>query len=93
MSAAAIILCQVIRAGDVIVLAEALDIGVTTATIPTIDVLVIVANGKQREFVVFVLTAAPGEGADEVIVRFTDILVFIDENIAEASENFIARVV
>ena len=54
--------------------------------IEAVDVLVIVADSEQAEFVVFLCQRSTGEGGDQVVLIPFDVLVFIDQNPAESCE-------
>ena len=54
-----------------------------------VDVLVVVADGKEVEFAVFIAALAPGQGRDQRVLFGADVLVFIDQNPAESGEQAI----
>ncbi|MPN15402.1 hypothetical protein SDC9_162734 [bioreactor metagenome] len=62
-----------------------------TGAVERIDVLVVIANHHQRDAVFFGLQRATGDGADQGVVVAVDVLIFIDEQEAQAGEQAVAQ--
>ncbi|EXI81691.1 MAG: hypothetical protein AW10_00998 [Candidatus Accumulibacter appositus] len=78
--------------GRLIVLLEAMDEAVAGAA-EGIDVLIVVADGKDRQAGILVLGLAAGEGADQCVLALVDVLVLVDQNVAIAGEQSLAQFV
>ena len=55
-----------------------------TGTPEGIDILIIVADRKNRQSCVLVLRLAPGQSTDESILPLIDILILINQDMAVA---------
>ena len=51
-----------------------------------VDVLVVVADGEERELAVLVLPRAPGQRRDQVVLRRIDILILVHQDPAEPGQ-------
>lgn len=75
-----------------VILQEAVDVFVARA-VEGIDVLVVVADCDNGQFFVFVLTFPSCKCGNQFVMLFGDVLVFVHQNITEASHDAVAGVV
>ena len=84
----AVVVGQIVRLGNVVVFLEAVDV-LVAGTVEGVDVLVIVAD-RQNGQLVFFSPLPTRKRRNKPIVFFTDVLVFIYQNIAEACHDTFA---
>jgi len=88
--AAAVVLDQIVQLGGVVLLEppDVLDAGAAEG----VDVLVVVADGEQREpgVLAVVLQGAPGDGAHQPVLLGVDVLVLVHQDVPVAGQQLLA---